>query len=393
MMIARAAVSAALLFAAPHARAASAEPELAPLSPAERPAPRREPAAARHRRAEPRPPPPAPIERDEVRERLRRGPPQRPFVTVRSRLWLARSTVDTRYSIQIPRAQINPPAEVFVGETEERAATGSLLINSVEVAPLSWFSGEFEYGRDQATGGYTDRYWLHSPASDTLTKFSNGAVWHNPDHEDDTIFTADHAARREWISASVYFRVAEGRVTGSDEMEVRHALDIAVGGHRFRQDSHFMNLARTLSTGKLYAPAPLGPIPGFDSTYYAIWSGPHLGFREEIEVPLGFSFEGQFLWSPLIEFHADGYNNLDGSLRPSAPNYQDTARGSAVHFRLGAAWTWSVVRVEAGYMRLSFTSHHGNRRYYNVDGTTSDQAVELTTTEASGLYVGGALRF
>jgi hypothetical protein len=301
--------------------------------------------------------------------------------------------VNTRYSIQIPREQITPPGEVFIGETEERAIDGVLMLHSVELAPIGWFSGEFEYGTDRHDGRYTDRYWLHSPHSETLTNLDNGAVWTRPDHEDDLVFASAHSARREWVSANLYFRIAEGRVTGSDEMEVRHALDMSVGGHRFRQASRFTDLSRVLSTGKLYAPAPVGPIPGFDATYTASWAGPHLGFREDIRVPLGFSFEGQVLWSPLMGYRGEGFNNLDGSLRGTPPNYEDRANGSAVHFRLGAAWNYSVVRVEAGYMRLAFTSAHGNRRYHLADGSPFDQPVETTRTEVSGLYVGGSLSF
>lgn len=384
---------AVLLVAAPYARSAPSEPELLPLSPS-RPsaAPRPKPSPPRPRAERP-PPAPAPLERDEVRENIRRGPPERAFLTLRSRLWLASGSVNTRYSIQIPRERISPPGEVFFGETEERAASGVMMMNSVELAPINWFSAEFEYGTDRRGGRYTDRYWLHSPHSVTLTKVSNGAVWNRPDHEDDTVFVADHQARREWISANVYFRLAEGRVTGSDEVEVRHAFDLSLGGHRFRQSSRFTNLERTLSTGKFYAQAPLGPVAGFDATYAASWAGPHLGLREDITVPLGFSFEGQFLWSPLMEYRGEGFNNLDGSLRATSPNYSDRANGSAIHFRLGAAWNYSALRVEGGYMRFAFTSAHGNRRYHLVDGTVYDQAVETTRTEVSGLYVGGHLRF
>ncbi|MDP3543945.1 MAG: hypothetical protein Q8T11_15865 [Elusimicrobiota bacterium] len=384
------AAAALLLLAAPPARAASSEPELLPLSPAGRPPSRRGPPPPA-----PRAPPaaPVPFERDDAREAIRLGPPRRPFLTVRSRYWLARSSVNTRYSIQFPRELVDPPGEVFFGETEERAASGGMLLNSAELAPLSWLSGEFVYGTDRLKGRYFDRYWLHSPHSETLTRYDNGAVWHRPDHEDDTVFQADHAARREWISANLHFRAAEGRVTGSDELEVRHALDMSVGAHRFSQRSRFTNLARTLSTGKFFAPAPVGPIQGFDATYDASWAGPHIGFREDVLIPFGFAFDAQFLWSPFATYRGDGFNNLDGGLRASSPNYEDRARGSAIHFSLGASWSFSVVRLEAGYMRLSFTSNHGNRRYFLADGTHFDQAVETTRTEASGLYAGGSLRF
>lgn len=389
MRTALAAAAAALLLSAPDARAASAEPELIPLYPsAPRAQPRRAPEPPRRPKAAVRPP-----EHDEVREELRRVPPERAFVTVKSRVWLARSTIDTRYSIQIPRDQIDPPADVFIGETEEREASGTMLLHSVELAPLSWFSGEFEYGHDRAGGSYTDRYWLHAPSADTLTNTNNGAVWHKPDHEDDMVLRSDHSARRQWMSANAFFRVAKGRVTGSDEMEVTHAFDLAIGGHRYTQESRFTNLERTLSTGKFFPAAPIRPIAGFDATYSSAWIGPHLGFREEIRLPAGFAFAGQFLWGPAMQYRADGFNNLDPSLRAASPNYTDAASGTAIHFRMGAAWQWSILSVEAGYMHLSFNARRGTRTYYLPDGTTENQPVEKTVSEVSGMYVGGSLRF
>ncbi len=382
---------ASLLLAAARASAAPAEPELHPFTPAERTAP--PPRRAPPRAAAPAPEAPPP-RRDEVRETISKGPPRRAYVTIRTRAWIAQGSVDTRYSVQIPRDQIDPPADVFYGETDEREASGTLLIHGVEVAPLTWLSAELEYGEDKsAHGTYTDRLWLHSPESDQLTNLSNGAVWHNPDHEDDRVYKADNTSRRDWLAVNVFFRVHEGRLTGSDETEIRHTLDVSIGAHRFRQDSRFTNLARTQSTGKLYALAPVGPIPGFNGTYSAAWRGPHVGFREEIFVPMGFSFDALLLWSPVMEFHGDGYDNLDGSLRSSTPNYTDRAHGSALHFRLGAAWNWSIVRLEAGFMRLSFTAKQGARRYYNSDGTTFDRGLEYNRTEVSGLYAGGAVRF
>ena len=81
-------VLAALFLLVPRAGAASAEPELTPMTPLPR-ATRTEPqkAPAPIRRVEKAKPKPAPLEKDEVRTKLREGPPKREFVTFRSRAW------------------------------------------------------------------------------------------------------------------------------------------------------------------------------------------------------------------------------------------------------------------------------------------------------------------
>lgn len=389
----------ALLLLTARAWSAPVEPELAPMTTPRRP--RAAPAPPPPPAAEPPPaeaaPKPEPLpERDEDRERLRKEP-RRPWTTFRTRAWLAKSLVEVRYSIQIPREQIDPPAEVFYGETQEFGASGVMMLHSAELAPLTWFSVEMEYGEDRPkAGGYTDRYWLHSPHSDSLTNLSNGAVWHRPDHEDDLIYHAINVSRRDWTQANMYLRVWEGRVGGAGETEISHALDLALGAHRFRQDSRQTGLERTFSAGKFYAPLPVGPLPGYDSTYSAVFEGAHFGFREEMVFPLGFTCDGQFLWSPVAKFRGDGYDNFSagpGGLRSVSPNYTDRTNGTALNFRLGAAWTWTVLRIDAGYMRLSFRGRRGNRRYYLDDGTTFDQGLDMNDVEVAGFYAGASLRF
>lgn len=400
MRNAGAALAAALLLLVPaRARSASAEPELV----------RMEPSAPRKRAAVPALPPAKPkesappreaaprLERDELREKIRTGKPKRPFFTARTFAWFARSSVDTRYAIQIPSSLVTPVGlEVFYGETQERTAEGMMLVHGAELAPLDWFSVEGEFGEDRQTGGMTDHFWINSPNAALLTNLSNGATWTHPDHEDDTVQRRDHAARRDWLAANAMFRVMDGRVFGAEEWEVSHALDVMIGAHRFRQDGRFSNLRTTTSLGKFFTQQALGPIAGENGTYRAQWRGVHFGMREEMAVPMGFAFDGMVLWSPFMEYRGDGYDNLlvgPGNLRGETPNYEDRSHGSALHFRLGASWTWSVMRLEAGYMRLYFSSHRGNRRYNLYGGGGFDRGLEMTETEVSGLYAGGAVRF
>jgi hypothetical protein len=52
-----------------------------------------------------------------------------------------------------------------------------------------------------------------------------------------------------------------------------------------------------------------------------------------------------------------------------------------------------MLRVDAGLLRLAFSSHRGNRRYYLASGAVFDQALERTDAIAEGFYVGASLRY
>lgn len=394
-----AALAAALILSSSRAFAASAEPELVPMQSGPR-RPRKVdlPAARPLKEAEPAPRAPAPkdepLGRDDTREILRRTRPKRPYLITRARAWFAQASVDTRYALQVPSTQVTPPGlEVFYGETREQQTSGVMVVYGAEVAPLDWLGFEGEFGEDRRSGTMYDRFWVDARNAQHLTNNATGATWDHPDHEDDTVFESDHRARRDWAAASAHFRVLDGKVLASEDWEIDHALDLTVGAHRFRQDGRFANERVTRSDGKFFPQVPLGPVAGQNGTYTAQWRGPHIGFREEMTLPRGFSMDAMLLWSPFMEFRGDGYDNGAAALRGETPNYTDRSHGSALHFRLGAAWTWSVLRFEAGYMRLAFSSHRGNRRYYLAGGGIFDQPLEKTETEVSGLYVGGSLRY
>ena len=326
------------------------------------------------------------------------GVPQgRPYVVLRSRAWLTSGTVATRYSTEVPPDLVTPPGgEVFLGETERHHLSGTMLLDSAEVAPLTWLSFEFQYGEDRPHGTYKDEYWIHAPSMAVLTNLSNGATWNSPNHENDLVFGADESGSQDWAAATIYLRVLESKLETPDSYELKHSLDIAAGAERYRQNSRRTNLAIVSNSMKYYSNAPPGPIAGYNSSYQALWQGPHIGLRDSVSVRGGFAVEGLVLWSPFMEYKGQDYENLaaqSGSARGGSPNIADWARGTAIHFDLGASWTWSIVRVEAGYQRLYFYSRTGLRRFYNADGTMTDAQLDFATADLAGAYAGVSLRF
>lgn len=321
---------------------------------------------------------------------------KRETLRLRGRIWLADSSVETRNSVQVPPELITPPGEVWLGETDKITGHGTMAVFSAELAPVPWLSGEVQYGQDRARGRYEEHYWVHAPDAYTLTYAPTGAVWQEPNHEDDLVYGARSYSRRDWLAANLYWRVLNAKFEAAEEVQFWETLDLAVGFERFRQDSHLDSLRVDKSLGKYYPTLPTVPIPGFDSSYSASWQGMHVGVREELYGPRGFSMEGSFFWSPFMTYRGEGFDNryaASGDLRGEAPNYSDRAPGAAVHFQLGAAWSVSRLRLEAGYQRLYFYSRTGRRYYYNAAGGTTEHQLEYATTRLDGLYAGATLRF
>ena len=335
-------------------------------------------------------------ERRRIIERLE-PPERRPYVVVRSRAWLASGSVTTRWNVQLPPAQVTPPGlEVFIGETQDHKFSGLMTVNSAEIAPLSWLSLEFQYGADKPTGSYTDGLWVHAPKADILINTGNGATWHNPDHENDLVYGADESGYRDWIAATVYLRALDSKINSPESFDLRHTLDVGLGVERYRQNARRTNLAITQNLMKFYSNQPVGPIPGYDSTYDALWQGPHIALRDSISARRGLSLEGVVIWSPFMQYRGQDYENLNagpGGLQSQTPNIQDSAGGTAIHFDIGAAWTFSVFRLEAGYQRFYFYSRSGKRRFYNFDGTVTERQLDFATTDLAGFYGGASLRF
>jgi hypothetical protein len=316
-------------------------------------------------------------------------PFKRDLVVLRARAWLTTGSVDTRISKQI----ISGP-DVSAGETEQRGANGLMLVYSAEVAPIRWLSGEFQYGKDNQDGTYCDHYWLDAPG--VAIQFPN-VTWYSPHHQDDLVLGSDVRSRRDWTAGTVYARVLDLRNLRPTDPVWHETLDFAFGYERFRQNSQLTNLSVAMNQGNYFSPGlPLGSIPGFDSSYDAAWSGPHFGFRDEIAVPCGFSFDGLLLWSPFMVYRGEGYDNLGTYWLPtgnSSPNFVDAAHGTAVHLQFGARWDWSMFRVEAGYQRFYFYSRTGTRTFFEPDGSTSSMQLDFATAEIAGAYAGVTWRY
>jgi len=102
------------------------------------------------------------------------------------------------------------------------------------------------------------------------------------------------------------------------------------------------------------------------------------------------------LWSPFMEYRGSTTRTCRrraaaGAWNPRTSRTGRTAR--PIHFDLGATWTWSIIRLEAGYQRLYFYSRTGLRRYYNADGSVTDYTLDFATADISGFYTGASVRF
>lgn len=320
----------------------------------------------------------------------------REVLAFRTRFWMTRGSVDTRYQIAVPPEQVIPRGEVWYGQTWERGAKGLMVVYSAEFAPLRFLSLEAQYGKVSTHGDFRLHSWVHAPDIGTLTNLSNGATWSYPDHEDDVLAQGDQAGRSDWAAVNLYLRVLQPPPSASENEGLSHSLDLAVGAERYRSSTRATNYRRTASLGKFFPKLSLRALPGFDSTYEARWQGPHLGLREEVRAPHGISFEGSVFWSPFMEYRGDGYYNFSvgpGELRAQSPNYTDSAHGTAIHFQLGLAWEWSILRLEAGYQRFYFYSRTGTEEYYYYDGSVKNNQLNFATADLGGMYTGVSIRF
>ena len=324
---------------------------------------------------------------------------RREVLRLRTRLWFFDGGASARISEQVPPHLVTPEGlEVWEGETEEFGAGGMMLLYAAEFAPLSWLSFTAEYGQEKKTKGrYHDKYWVHSPDSPDLTYFPTGAKWIHPQHEDDLVLSANSRGSVDWSAATMYFRVLEARIAGQDDDSFRHALDVGAGAHQLRMRQRMTDREITRSDGRRYGPFPLNPLPGYDATYEALWRGGHAAMRDTVKFPKKFTLEGEVLWAPVgMEFRGDGYYNQGvgpGDLRAETPNYEDRARGSAIHMRFAGGWTWGPLTFEGGYQRLYFYSRTGRRRFHNFDGTKSEVQLDNATAEFGGFFAGANFRF
>jgi hypothetical protein len=321
---------------------------------------------------------------------------RRPVFSARARAWFYKGSVDTRFSEQVPPEDVTPPGtEVWLGETEERGAKGFMLVYGAELAPLPWLSVSGEYGRDtgsKSTG--RERFWVHSPQSDSLTYFPTGATWSRPRYEDDLVYTQSVRGQVEWAAANLYLRVIEARIAGQDDDEFRHAFDVGAGYHRLRVNQKLSGRGLSYTGGRFYSSASRAAAPGEYASYDALWQGAHAAIRDVVRFPRGFHAEGEALWAPVgMEFRGDGHDRTIAGLQAASPNITDRARGSAIHFRFSGGWNWGPFALEGGYQRLYFYSRTGRRRFNEAGGAFTDYDLNFGTTELAGLFAGASVRF
>ncbi len=404
---------AALLCAlCPASRAASADPSLLPELDARPRAPKPPPAvrlaspAPPDQEAEPPVEPSAPIElpplsREERRDSILEPeePARRPWFVVRERTWFMHGTVDERYGQDDPAfsaASGQGPARS--GVSENARLRGVMPVAEAEFAPLSWLALDAEYGiAGVSNPGTGVAAWVDAPRADLVTHGATGATWANPGHAQWWRASFGGAsAKTTWQSAGLALRLLESRGGKQGKAEYDRSIDFLAGAHRFRDEFTMTNERVDFNTGQVPAFPPVGS--SADGPLYAktlVWRGPHVGLRAETSLPAGFHLDALFLYSPLMEYRGDIYDvaAAGGAARPQSPNILERAHGTAVHFRIGAAWHWDFVALEAGYMRLYFYSRTGLRRTYAADGSSTDRQLDHAVTERSGLYAGVSFRY
>ncbi len=324
---------------------------------------------------------------------------RREFLRVRARAWFFSGGNYSRVSSRIAPGSLSPAgAEAWHGNTQTFDSRGMMALYSAEFAPVPWVSIQVEHGRDASTKApYRDRYWVHAPEVEDLTYTPSGAVWHKPDHEEDLVYGGTSRGEADWAAATLYFRVVEARIAGQDDDAFRHVFDMGPGIHRLRLRHRVKDLEVIKGGGRYHAAKPVGPVAGYDSTYEALWRGAHLAVRDTVKFPRRFHLEGEAFWAPMgMEFRGDGRDNSNiglGGLRAEGPNYEDRARGAAIHFRFAGGWSWKRLSFDAGYQRLYFYSRTGKRRFHNFDGTKTDANLDVAAAELDGFFAGASFRF
>jgi hypothetical protein len=326
--------------------------------------------------------------------RRRRAPPARafqvpPLVFVGQTEW--------RNSFQIPADQVDPPgALIHLGTTQELSSSPGIEIFTAELRPSKRVYFEFEFGKSIVGNGLgTNHFWIHSPGA-RVTNNDTGFSWFDPHHEDVQRYTQSLDGRTSLLSANVYIRALEGRFATMDE-GYTHSLDALIGYSRIEETYTMTNLNLVFSPGTVFPSAPLKAYAGLNSTYKALWQGPHVGIREEINGPYNLSFHGYGTFTPLVFYNGDGFDNIavqSAGASPDAPNYTHSASGTAVEMNVSLGWRpVSLWRFEAGYSLYYYFSRQGTERDFFADGTTEDITLDYVRTLRTGIFLSASLMF
>lgn len=388
-----------LLGGATAASASSAEPELTPMpSGRSRPAPARTaptwtpPAPAKERPREPR-------REDELPKRWLdfARPTGLPYVRARYDAWF----VDTTLESETLRPNGFSAGDFLEGipnqyQVQIERSLQMMPVVGLAVAPWERVGVEAEYGRsDFRTAGWEYLTQIDGPQFKRLTSTSNG-VYTAPSRQLYNKANAVARGRSTWLSGGVVVRALDHQSLGLEGSELDHSLDLLVGGEQYEHEMDVSDGAVTFDDGKIPSFFPVGTtFAGRVERSRSRWTGPHIGVRDELRVGAGFAVSMDLLYAPLMDYHGEigDYLTAGTQTRSQNPQFTFDARGQALHVRANVSWTWTLLRLEAGYQRLSFAAYGVRQRTYNFDLTSTDSTVEHVTAEASGLYASASLRF
>lgn len=321
----------------------------------------------------------------------------RHFLILQYRHWFTSGGTTFRNSQQIPLDQIAPRGIVaYLGATQDFHSSPGMEIFSAELRPFKRVFFGLEFGTTLVGNGKgTTEDWVHAPGS-RLKYIPTGFTFVDPHHADYFAFTESLDGRTTLFTANVYVNLVDGRV-GSFDDHYEHSLDLLFGYTRFAESYHQTNLNVTFSPGTVIQGVPVGPIPGLNSSYAAVWQGPHVGIRETLEGPYGIFIYGNGNFSPLSFYTGRGFDNFSaqqGTLRTDAPNFTHSADGMSVEMNVSLGWKpYEIWRLAAGYGFYYYFSRQGTERQYLPGGSTTDITLDYARTLRSGIFLSSSLFF
>lgn len=388
-------LSAALILAAclPLSAGAQAEPELTPLF-------------NTPRRNSPRPPPSKlrlaePIER-RIEELPRLGlleyrrPKGLPYVELRVEAWFMTTLLTTEAETALTPADYSGGAPIQIQLNEYRTRQ-ILPIIALEVGPHERISILGEYGAsDFSSAGFDLTTMIDAPGAAPLTNLASGGTWSDPKREKTNKINGDARGGSTWISSSLCLRLLDRKATSVETGGFSHSLDLLMGGHSYRHEFDIRNIRVSFDDGKIPSIFGMGAtVPGRIERASSNWRGPHIGLRDEVSLIAGFSFKANLIYAPYMEFRGDisDLYTAGGATRLQNPQIEARGRGNGFHVRAAAVWTWSLLRLEAGYQRLSFGTSNVRSREYGPGDAATDEPVKDISMLSQGLFASASLRF
>lgn len=144
--------------------------------------------------------------------------------------------------------------------------------------------------------------------------------------------------------------------------------------------------------------APLGPIPGLDSTYETQWEGPWAGIDIAFQAPCTHRWITHTRVSFSLEYHwADYYAEADWNLRSTwahPKSFEHIARGSGVVF--SADWLFGLGKnwgINVGAHYQNWSTDHGIDRTFFANGTIIDTRLNEVNWTSFTLDAGISYQF